>query len=93
MNATAENLTFTRALDTDSFYLRAGRKVTSAWMCLEDFEIVDDGDEIGARFTYEYALLFPWFAYIFGGTSTIAMRNAHHMPIERQMTLPKQPDM
>jgi hypothetical protein len=93
MNASAENLTFTRALDSDSFYLRAGRKVTSAWMCLEDFEIIDENDEVGARFTYQYALLFPWFAYIFGDTATIATRFAHHMPIRREMTFPEQPDM
>lgn len=93
LQATPDQLTFIRAFDTDSFAQRAGRKCTSAWMNLEDFDIVDDGNKIGAKFTYRYTLLFPWFAYIFGKTDTIAMRTAHYMPISREMTFRKQPKM
>ncbi len=93
LQATADNLTFIRAFDTDSFAQRAGRKCTSAWMNLENFTIINDGNKVGARFTYRYTLLFPWFAYIFGKTDTIAMRTAHYMPIKRAMTFRKQPSM
>lgn len=93
MDASPENLTFNRAFDSDSFRMRAGRKVTSAWMCLEDFQIVQDNGETGVRFVYQYALLFPWFAYIFHDDETIAMRDANHLPITRQMTFTDQPAM
>lgn len=94
IDATSENLTVARAFDSNSFFLRAGRKCTSAWMSIEDFEIIRDRDgEIGARFTYQYAALFPWFAYIFGEQETWYDRTAYYFPIPREMTFPKQPAM
>lgn len=93
IQATGEDLTFWRAFDSHSFAQRAGRKCTSAWMSLEDFEIIDDGNNIGARFTYRYPLVFPWFAYIYGDVGQVAGRGAFYMPIKRQMTLEKQPTL
>ncbi len=93
VQASDENLNFWRALDSDTFDMRAGRKVTSAWMCIDDFEIIRDGDQIGARFTYQYVALFPWFAYIWGDSATIAQRDGNYLPIHREMTLDVQPGM
>lgn len=93
---TAENLGVWRAFDTSSFDIRAGRKVTQAWMSLEEFEVIgcDDGaDEVGASFTYQFPVVFPWFNYIWGGEDTVATRQGNYVPINREMTLPKQPRM
>lgn len=92
-HATHDNLTFNHAFDSVSFELRAARKSTQAWMNLREFQIVDRDDEIGVHFTYQYDLLFPWFAYIWGPRSTIAMRSANHVGIEREFMMPKQPPM
>lgn len=86
-------LFFNTAFDSKSFHLRAGRKCTQAWMGLEDFEIVNSGDQIGVHFTYKYSLVFPWFAYIFGRVESNGARVGHYAPIEREFTLPKHPQL
>jgi hypothetical protein len=93
---TAENLGVWRAFDSSSFDIRAGRKVTQAWMSLEEFDVDGcdgGGDEVGVSFTYEYPVVFPWFNYIWGGEKTVATRRGNFVPISREMTLPKQPRM
>lgn len=91
--ATATGLFFNTAFDSKSFHLRAGRKCTQAWMGLEEFEIVNSGDQIGVHFTYKYSLVFPWFAYIFGGVESHGARVGHYAHIEREFTLPKHPQL
>ena len=86
-------LTFSSALDSKSFHLRAGRKSTAAWMSLEDFQVVQESGEIGVHFTYKYNLLFPWFAYIWGARDTAAGRIANYSPIERRYMLPVHPQL
>lgn len=88
-----KDMSVSRAFDTGSFYLRAGRKVTSAWMGLEDFEVVHEGDRVGVEFTYQYSVIFPWFAYLFGTESRFGERDGYYIPITRKMTLLKQPGM
>ncbi len=94
--ATAEFTSFSSALDTTSFHLRAGRKCTMAFMNLEDYEIItrdgSSGQEIGVSFTYNYNMLFPWFAYIWGRQNVQGMRVANYSPIPREFTFPAYPE-
>lgn len=60
------NQTFARALDTETFRERAARKLTFAYLALDDYT-VHLGDPVAVEFTYRFNVVFPWFAYIFGG--------------------------
>ena len=93
--ASARNTTYSGAFDSVSFSLRAGRKCTQAWMGIEnsDFQILNSGGEVGVQFTYKHNQVFPWFAYIFGGSETVAGRTGNYQEIKRSFTLPAQPSM
>mgnify|MGYP006280525095 CR=1 FL=1 len=75
-NARGNNLNFERAFDTDSLRERAGRKLTFAYLALTNYQINlgsprqpgNPGRPVSVRFTYQFNIVFPWFAYIFGGS-------------------------
>jgi hypothetical protein len=94
LTARSNNTTYAKGFDSVSFNMRAGRKCTQAWMALEDeFEIINENGQVGVQFTYKHNQVFPWFAWIFGGTESVAGRVGNYMPIQRTFTLPAQPSM
>jgi hypothetical protein len=94
LTARSNNTTYAKGFDSVSFNMRAGRKCTQAWMALEDeFEIINENGEVGVQFTYKHNQVFPWFAWIFGGTESVAGRIGNYMPVQRKFTLPAQPSM
>lgn len=88
---TLTNVSFSEALDTHSFSKRAARKVTNAFVSLEELRVLSSGNNVGVSFTYKYQLVFPWFAWIFGQQDGFG--GAYFLPIKREYTLPAQPDM
>ena len=88
---TQENVTYSGAFDTHSFSVRAARKVSNAYQSLEEFRLINSGNNVGVAFTYKYQLVFPWFAWIFGQRDGLG--GAYYLPIQREFTLPAQPNM
>lgn len=88
---TLKNVTFSGAFDTHGFNKRAARKVTNAFVSLEQFRIINSGNEVGVAFTYKYQLVFPWFGWIWGQKDGFS--NMYYLPINREFTLSAQPDM
>lgn len=90
-SAEGRDLSVAQAFDSVDVIHRAGRKCTQAFMSLEDnFDVVRENGEVGVEFTYEYNLLFPWYAYIFGRVDNIGNRASHYAPISRKFMFPEQ---
>lgn len=79
---------FSSALDSDSFGVRAARKLTFAHACTE----VDvlSGADVGARVRYSHFQAFPWFGWITGRYDVKAGRMGYYLLITRTYTLPAQ---
>ncbi len=65
--ADGENLSFARAFDDSSFRTRAARKLTFTYLALENYQIRFGDDRTHVSFVYNFNVVFPWFAQIFGG--------------------------
>lgn len=88
---TLKNVTFSGAFDTHGFSKRASRKVTNAFVSLEQFSLINSSSEVGVRFTYKYQLVFPWFGWIWGQKDGFS--DMYYLPINREFTLSAQPNM
>lgn len=87
-DAEAEQLTFLQALDAEAMDHRAARKLNFAYRALDfDLHPIQSGDDtVRVAFTYHLNVVFPWFAYIFGGsvsTPAETTRRGWYTPIER----------
>jgi len=83
-NSAGEEQSFARAFDEESFRDRAARKLTFAYLALDEFELVERTDGVSVEFDYKFNVVFPWFAYIFGGgTETVGGRHGYYVTIER----------
>lgn len=88
--ADGENLSFARAFDDSSFQDRAARKLTFAYIAFSEYDINTAGNRIFVSFRYQFNVVFPWFAHIFGGQrraqgpSGNGVRPGWYVPIERR---------
>lgn len=76
---------FARAFDEEPFEDRAARKLTFAFLALDQYNFTRDRNgAVSVEFTYEYNVVFPWFAYIFGGgPEIIGGRRGYYVGIQR----------
>jgi hypothetical protein len=91
-DSTGEALSFASAFDNQKFKKRASRKLTFAYLALQGYQL-DIGSRNGnrmvsVRFTYQYNVVFPWFAYIFGdgyltGGAAPGGRDGYYVGIQR----------
>jgi hypothetical protein len=88
--AEGENLSFARAFDDSSFQDRASRKLTFAYIAFSQYDVDTTGNRIFISFRYQFNVVFPWFAHIFGGQrrtqgpSGNGVRPGWYVPIERR---------
>ena len=103
-DATSDELTYAAAFDDESMEARAARKLTFAYLALQNFQInpnssIDD-DTITVAFDYQFNVVFPWFTYIFqDGPTSVGGRDGSYVTISRprdpgnRYTLPSQPNL
>lgn len=82
---------FHRALDGGTFIKRTARKVTFAYLATT-VEVINSGEQVGARITYRQLCAFPVVSMIFGESGTVGPRNGRYAEIKREFTLHKQLD-
>lgn len=88
-SATDKDAAFWRALDGSSFPERTARKMSFAYLATE-VEVVDRGEEVGARLTYHHYVAFPLMGGIFGEDATVGGRAGAYSTITREFLLPAQ---
>jgi hypothetical protein len=82
--STSEELRYHDAFDSQSFGSRAARKITYAYLALDDFELINNSTAVGVRFSYKMNIVFPWFSYIWGQPGQVGMRVGRFANINRR---------
>lgn len=86
-----KNMAFNLAFDSSDFQERSARKFFNAWAQTE-IEVVDNGEWVGAKMTYQHMCLMPLVAGIFGEHKAIHGQDGYFVEINRAYNLPKQID-
>jgi hypothetical protein len=84
-----KNSSYYRAFDSSGFRSRTVRKFTFAYACTH-IQLIDHGDQVGARLVYLQQQAMPMVGRIFGDFSIVSLRPDYYARIEREFTMNKQ---